>query len=59
MFGGSDRHRPVGRHAVALDELLDVQRLVDQVLDGLAEVELVKILPALPPSPVELKLYGK
>ncbi len=38
------RDRPVGRHGVALEDLLDVQRLVDQVLHGLPEVQLAEDL---------------
>ena len=53
------RHRTVGADAVALVDLLVVQRLVDQDWMAWRKYSWLKILPAAPPSPVEVKLYGK
>jgi len=47
---GGSTGQAVGADAVALVDLLDVQRLVDQVLDGLADVELREDLAGVPPS---------
>jgi hypothetical protein len=58
--GGQDRNRSVGRHRVALEHLVVEQRLVDQVLEGLADsTSWLKIAPALPLSPVGREVVGE
>ena len=47
-----------GGPPVALEDLLDGGRLVDQLLDGLAKIQLGEDLPAVWSSPVELKVVG-